>query len=397
MSEKSAIVVGAGIGGLTAALCIARAGLSVTLLERASIVREVGAGLQISPNASRVLLDLGLGNPLHSDAVAVERLRICSARTGGELNRIEFGTRAMPRYGSPYWVVHRADLQDALHQAAQRDPRIEIHLGATLKGVDQDDTGASATVAVGDHEETYRGDLLIGADGVWSSVRRLGLGLPGAAFTGRTAWRAIVPASDIPADFLRDSVVWFGDGVHLVHYPIHAGNEFNLVAIVNDDWNEEGWNAEGDREVLLSRFSGWPDRVLNLLSLPETWLKWALCGMPTGSPWYSGRIALLGDSAHAMLPFMAQGAAMAIEDGAVLGDLLSRSDDIADVLKRYQGLRRKRVERVIATALKNDRIYHLRGFSAAARDTALQLIPSERLLSRFDWIYSWQPPHPAPA
>jgi len=387
MAARTALVVGAGIGGLTAALSLSRTGIDVTVLERADALREVGAGLQISSNASRVLIDLGLGPALDAVAVVPDRLRIFSSRAGRELNHIDFGAAALPRYGAPYWVIHRADLQAALAEAAGREPRIDLRLGQTITNIRQSGDRVVVDLA---GDGALEADLLIGADGVWSMVREQALGLPGAAFTGRAAWRATLPIEDVPAEFRKSSTVWLGAGAHVVHYPVHAGAQFNIVAIVTDTWREQGWSATGDRAELLRRFAAWPSAARNILSLPDSWLKWALCGMPTGRSWSKGRVALLGDAAHAMLPFVAQGAAMAIEDAAVLALTLAESDDIPASLAAYDAARRPRVERVMATARDNDRIYHLDGLTALARDTGLQLLSPERLLARYDWIYSWK-------
>lgn len=391
MAERGTIAVaGAGIGGLTAALHLSRVGFRVVIVERADDLREVGAGLQISPNASRILIDLGLRDRLARVAAAPERLRLFSTRAGGEINHVDLGAAAEIRFGAPYWVVHRGDLHRILLDAAAAEPLIDIRLGTRLENAADDGTRVTVTVAEGSRETAISANALIGADGVWSTVRGAVFRLGGAAFTGRTAWRATLPVSAVAADFRADSVVWFGADAHLVHYPIHGGSQFNIVAATVGDWSEEGWNAPGDRDEIMAHFADWPKRARNLISLPEQWLKWALCGMPTGRSWHRGRIALLGDAAHAMLPFAAQGAAMAIEDAAVLARKLDTSAEIATALRRYEAERRPRVERIVETALENDRIYHLSGAAAFARDKGIQLASPRRLLARYDWIYGWK-------
>ena len=393
---RTIAIAGAGIGGLAAALSLARVGIRVVLLERAETLREVGAGLQISPNASRILIDLGLGRALDAVAVRPTAIAIYEARSGRELNRIDLAAAA-ERHGAPYWSIHRADLQGALADAAEAEPLIDLRLGTSFANAVETEAGVTLTLRTDTGEETLGADALIGADGVWSAVRRTALGIPGAAFTGRTAWRAVVPIEAVPDRYRRSGGLWIGPDAHLVHYPVHAGSQVNMVAVVKDDWHEEGWNAPGDPAFLKSRFAAWAPAARDLLGLTDDWLKWALCGMPAaGSPWRRGRIALLGDAAHAMLPFVAQGAAMSIEDGAVLAGELASGADIETALAAYERRRRPRVERIVATALENDRLYHAGGPLAFARDASLKLLPSRLFLARYDWIYGWradQAPH----
>ncbi len=380
-------IAGGGIGGLAAALSIARAGVEVQIFERADGLREVGAGLQMSPNASRILREIGAGEALDSLAVCPRELVVHEARTGRILNRMDLD-EAAARHGAPYWVVHRADLQRALAEAAFAHPAITIRLEAAVRDVRETETGVEITLGDG---ETVGADALVAADGVWSTIRRDVLGLPGAAYSNRTSWRAVVPIDAVPDRFRDVTGLWLGHDAHLVHYPVHAGRKFNIVAVVADDWKEETWNAPGDPDFLKKRFADWAPTVQYLLSMTDTWLKWALCGMPpAGHPWHRGRIALLGDAAHAMLPFLAQGAAMAIEDGAVLAAELANGGRIEDAFARYEARRRPRVERVVAAASKNDCIYHASGPMAFARDTALKLMPSRLFLSHYDWLYGWR-------
>ena len=392
MSGLKVIVAGAGIGGLTAALALSRAGNEITVIERADEIKEVGAGLQISPNASHILIDLGLREALSDVALEPKRLRILSTRYSGELNHIPFARLAEPRYGAPYWVIHRADLHGVLLAAVRNDPRIDLCLGEAVDQISQTESGVTITTTASSGATTHDGDMLLGADGVWSTVRDRALGLPGADYSGRTAWRATMPIDAVAPEHRESSAVWFGKDAHLVHYPVHAGKSFNIVAVIAEPWCEIGWSAPASREVLLERFDDWPRAARDLLGLPDTWLKWALCGMPTGHPWQSGRVALLGDAAHAMLPFAAQGAAMAIEDAAVLASVLTNAPDIPSALTRYEAERRPRVERVMQTARDNDRIYHYSGIAAAVRDQGIRLLSPERLIARYDWIYGWKPP-----
>jgi salicylate hydroxylase len=388
------VIAGAGIGGLSAALALGARGHDVLVVERADELAEVGAGLQLSPNACRVLDDLGVLDRLMPHAVAPCNVRIGSGRTGKEIASIELGERIADRYGSPYLVVHRADLQKILFDRAMNLGRIEVRLGSEIIEVgDTHDGTLQCHVQSGDVLVGLPARALIGADGVWSRVRGRVPGHGQAKYTGLTAYRATLPAEKVGDELLADTGLWLGPNAHLVHYPIRAGREFNLVALVPERWTEEGWSATADRATLLGHFRNWAPGVKSLLEKPETWLKWALCGVDADSPWSDGRITLLGDAAHAMLPFAAQGAAMAIEDAAVLAHLFPPSaTDIPAVFKAYETARKQRVKKVQETAAENGRIYHLSGPLAIGRDTVMKLMPPDRLSARQDWIYGWMPP-----
>jgi salicylate hydroxylase len=388
------IIAGAGIGGLSAALALGARGHDVLVIERADELAEVGAGLQLSPNACRVLDDLGVLDRLMAHAVAPRSIRIGSGRTGREIASIGLGDRIANRYGAPYLVVHRADLQKTLFDRAVEQGRIEVRLGSEIIEVgDTPDGIVQCHVQTRDILTQMPAKALIGADGVWSRIRGRVPGHKQAEYTGLTAYRATLPAERVDDDLLNRTGLWLGPNAHLVHYPIRAGREFNLVALVPEKWTEEGWSATADRATLLRHFGNWAPGVKGLLEKPDTWLKWALCGVDANGPWSDGKVALLGDAAHAMLPFAAQGAAMAIEDAAVLAHLFPPSaTDVRAVLKAYETARRKRVKKVQETAAENGRIYHLSGPLAIGRDTVMKLMPPDRLSARQDWIYGWTPP-----
>lgn len=388
------VIAGAGIGGLSAALALGARGHDVLVVERADELAEVGAGLQLSPNACRVLNDLGVLDRLMPHAVAPRAIRIGSGRTGREIASIELGDRIANRHGAPYLVVHRADLQRTLYDRALEQGGIKVRLGSEIIEVgDTPDGIVQCHVQTGNILTQIPAKALIGADGVWSRVRGRVPGHKEAEYTGLTAYRATLPAESVDEDLLTRTGLWLGPNAHLVHYPIRAGREFNLVALVPERWTEEGWSATADRATLLDHFGKWASAVKTLLEKPETWLKWALCGVDANGPWSDGKIALLGDAAHAMLPFAAQGAAMAIEDAAVLAHLFPPSEtDVPAALKAYETARRKRVKKVQETAAENGRIYHLNGPLAIGRDTVMKLMPADRLSARQDWIYGWTPP-----
>lgn len=388
------VVAGAGIAGMTAALSLARRGRDVVLLERADHLDEIGAGIQLSPNAGRVLAGLGLAGPVDAVAVRPSAIRIRDARDGRDLQRLALDGVAA-RHGAPYRLIHRGELQALLLSAVKTEPRIRLSLGAFIETAEERGGRVALDVFFGEIRRTVEGDALIGADGVWSRTRTAILGGGAACYSGRTAWRTVIPigaAGGIPIDELTTATsLWLGERAHLVVYPIRSGRMLNLIAAVDGEWVEERWDVPGDRIDLLRAFASWPKPVRDLLDRAETWRKWALCTAPDG-PWARGRIALAGDAAHGMLPFVAQGGAMAIEDGAVLGRLVGEPGPTAmeTRLAAYVSARRRRVRKVAGTAAANARIYHLSGLAADARNFAMRLMGDGGMLRRMDWIWGWR-------
>jgi salicylate hydroxylase len=309
---------------------------------------------------------------------------------------IPLGSIAEGRYGAPYWTIHRGDLQAALADAAENTQDITVKLGT--KGEDFATHANGITVhARNDRRVTEEiAFALIGADGVWSTLRgRLHAHRP-PKFRHRTAWRALIPAEQVAEQFRKPLVhLWLGLGAHLVHYPVKAGRLINIVAIVHDDWNEYGWNASGERTEIMRHFSGfaWDDSARALVALPERWLKWALYDRHEPFRGGDGAVTLIGDAAHPMLPFLAQGAGMAIEDAAVVADMLGKyRDDPADALRAYEGARWHRTFRAQQASRRQSLIYGLSGPQALVRNLAMRAMGGEKLLSRYDWLYSWKPP-----
>jgi salicylate hydroxylase len=392
-SSRNIIVAGAGIGGLSAALMLARSGFRVTLLEQAARLEETGAGIQLSPNATRILIGLGLGDRLKATAFAPSGVAIKSA-SGGELARISLGDVAERRYGAPYWCVHRGDLQAVLLEAVRGSPDIVLRLGRRVEDFVVHAHGVSAACRQESTTADEQGIALVGADGLWSGLRdRLGPRVQ-PAFQQRTAWRALLPADSLDSEFCSAEVqLWLGKDAHLVHYPVKGGKLINVVAIVTDQWSQQGWSAEGDAGELLEHFSpwNWAEPVRQFLARPERWLKWALYDLPPLRHWGDGPVTLLGDAAHPMLPFLAQGAALAIEDAAVLADRLARdSDDPARAMRRYERARRRRTSKVQRAARRNGRIYHLAGAEALLRNLFLRFAGGPMLLRRYNWLYDWR-------
>jgi salicylate hydroxylase len=395
---RTIVVAGAGIGGLTASLALAAQGFRVVVLEKAERLEEAGAGLQLSPNASRILVGLGLEPRLAARAVTPEAINIMSARAGGEIARLPLGEAASFRAGAPYWVMHRADLQAALQAEVNDHPDIDLRLGCQFEDVTRHAKGLTVVQRSGMARQHELAVALIGADGIWSSVRNHLFPDVQPQFSGLIAWRGTLEASALPREYTAPRVqLWMGPDAHLVAYPISAARQINVVAIVSGTWNRPGWSAPGDTTEINNTFatSRWPATARMLIGAVDEWRKWALFTLPDIGEWSADSVTLLGDAAHAMLPFAAQGAGMAIEDAAVLAKCLAASageniSGIPAALKRYARLRRARVLRVQRLARRQGRIYHLAGPLALARDLAIKAMGVKHMLARQDWIYEWR-------
>jgi salicylate hydroxylase len=394
-SSRSVVIAGAGIGGLAAALAIARQGYRAVVLEQTERLQETGAGIQLSPNASRLLIELGLRERL-ADRVAVpEEVTVANARSGRVLTRVPLGRAAEERYGAPYWIIHRGDLQNALREAVDDNPDIALRLGTRVDDFAIHQDGITVAALSGRERIEERGLALVGADGLWSRLRgRLGHGAP-PRFAGRIAWRALVPADAVAC---RSSVptvnLWLGRGGHVVHYPVKGGRLINVVAIAGGDWREPGWSAPAERSEVMARFGGrsWGGPPREFLSAADRWLKWALYDASPLPSWGHGPVTLLGDAAHPMLPYLAQGAAMAIEDAAELGRCLGEaSDDLAGALRLYERGRLARTAQTQRAARQNGRLYHMGGIAGFLRTLSFAALGGERLIARYDWLYGWRP------
>jgi len=397
-ASRTIVVAGAGIGGLTASLALAGQGFRVVLLERTERLEEAGAGLQLSPNASRVLVDLGLQPRLAPRAVTPDAISIMSAQKGCEIARLPLGEDATFRAGAPYWVVHRADLQAALQAHVNDNPDIELRLGCQFEDVVPHAKGLTVVQRSGMVRQQDLALALVGADGIWSTVRHHLFPEVQPQFSGLIAWRGTLDATQLPREYTSRRVqLWMGPNAHLVAYPISGARQINVVAVVPGTWNRPGWSAPGEPNEIKNAFasSQWPGTARMMIGAVDDWRKWALFTVPDGGDWTDGAIALLGDAAHAMLPFAAQGAGMAIEDAAVLAKCLGESQNeggptIAAAMQRYARLRRSRVTRVQRAARQSGRIYHLTGPAAYARDLVIKTMGAKRMLARQDWIYDWR-------
>jgi salicylate hydroxylase len=390
------LIAGAGIGGLTAALALARRGIAVTLFDQAERLEETGAGIQLSPNATRALAALDLSGRVEPAIVAPAAIRLRAGHSGRDIAVLPLGAAIAARHGAPYWVIHRADLQQALLGAVQEEPLIALVLGAKVDDFAVDAAGVRALLhgAAQPAGTERHGSALVGADGLWSAIRaRLGDSTPPRS-AERTAWRALVPAAGLPPRFVEPLInLWIGSGGHLVHYPIRAGTAVNIVAVAGDRWRSAAWSTSAERDEVLARFpaNGWTSEARELLAAPDRWQKWALHDRAPSRRWGQGPVTLLGDAAHPMLPHLAQGAAMAIEDAAVLArELARRPGDPAGALRNYEAARQQRTARVQRAARRNDWRYHLGPPAAFIRDSVLRALGGERLLAQYDWLYRWR-------
>jgi len=364
------LIAGGGIGGLTAALECAQQGCRVVVFEQADTFSDVGAGIQLSPNPSRVLLNLGLGEALEAVAFLPEGTEFRHWKTGKLINYNPLGAAALERYGAPYYHIHRADLSRVLAEAAGAEPNIVLHTDARVTGFTQDDAGVSVQTSRG----THAGSALIGADGIHSMVREGLFGAESPTFTGNVAWRGLVPVERLPAGLVHPVAgVWWGPGRHFVHYYVRGGSLVNCVCVIEKEgWAVESWTEHGERSELARDFSGWHETIQTLIGNmdADACFKWALFDRPPMPRWGRKRVTLLGDACHPTLPFMAQGAAMAIEDAAVLARCLAAAGSVPESFQRYEGLRRTRTAGVQSGSRRNARVFHMRGFKAWARNLA---------------------------
>ena len=394
-ASRTVIIAGAGIGGLVAALTLVQHGLRVILLEQAQRLEEVGAGIQLSPNASRILMSLGLEPLLRPFIVTPTELMVMHARTARVLARARLGDAAEKRYGSPYWVIHRGDLQSVLVDLVAGTPDISLRLGTRVEDFASHGNGVSVATASSMGAAEERGLALICADGLWSNLRRR-LGHRGEPrFAGYTAWRALVDAGALgPDDAVPRIQLWLGRHAHVVHYPVRGGSLVNVVAIIRDDWSEAGWSAPGERSEILARYPAgvWPASVRAILAAAENWRKWALFDRAPLTSWGNGAVTLLGDAAHPMLPYLAQGAAAPIEDAAVLARRLAETPAEPErALRLYENERYRRTARIQRAARRNGMIYHMGGAEALLHALALVAMRGRGLLARYDWLYNWKP------
>lgn len=387
------VVAGAGIGGLAAALCLARAGRRVAVLERAAAVEEIGAGLQIAPNAGRLLQQFGLGEALDAAALFPQAINIRRVDDGARLARLEL-TEARERWGSPFRLFHRADLLQVLLAAARKIDAIAIRANARVGDFEEDGGAVYLRVHGAKGLEDLEASALIGADGVRSSVRSVLISdkKDAPAYSGNTAWRAILPADDVPSTLRKNEIhAWLGPRAHVVHYPLRDGAIINAVIVIEEGGRNapEGPPTLPGADVLrLAGFSRCANELGALIAAGTDWRRWPLYVRPPLNGWSYGAVTLLGDAAHPMLPFLAQGAAQAIEDADTLGRVFAMGAAPAAALKAYEQARLARATKVQRASRRQGDFYHAAAPFSLARDVAIRLLGGAGILARNRWLYS---------
>ncbi len=384
-----AVIAGAGIGGLNAALCLHKFGWDVGLLEQAPELGDIGAGIQISPNGMKILNALGLEEEVTAHCVAPRARQIRMGQSGRVIM-----TNSMAdfkeKYGAPYLHIHRADLIEILQNAVEQRLPGAIKTGRTVVGYGQ--SGAKVHAKLDDDSEVA-GDIVIGADGIKSAIRDQMLGPDRPRFTGNLAWRAVVPVEKLGRNIpLPAATIWLGEGKHAVTYLLRGGKLANFVGVVErDDWQKESWSEQGSREQAMADFTGWHPTITKLIEQADTLFRWALFDREPLEQWNDGHITLVGDACHPMLPFMAQGAVQAIEDGYVLARSLASHDSIDAALASYFSERLNRTARVQKAARTNMNIFHQRSpvgkLATFGSMWAADKIRPDIAETSLDWLY----------
>ncbi len=393
ISEPSVLLIGGGIGGMAAALSLARLGLHIDLLEQSSTIGEIGAGLQLGPNAFAALDALGVGAEVRRRAVFTDSLIMMDAMDCTEVGHIPVGEVFRQRFGNPYAVSHRADLHGAIHAAVLANPLIRLHTGVQIEHVSIGEHSASATARDG---RNFSASAVVGCDGVKSVVRAALVGdVP--RVSGHVVYRAVVPASNMPDNLrINSPVVWAGPNCHLVHYPLRGGEQYNLVVTFHSREVEEWGVTDGSQEEVLSYFTGVHATPRQLLSLPTSWKRWSTADRNPTEHWGQGAGTLLGDAAHPMMQYLAQGACMALEDAVTLGEAIkaTRQDAVFDLpaaFRLYESARIARTARVVLSVREMGRIYHAHGVERLVRNSLWKGRSPERFYDAMEWLYAWSP------
>jgi len=383
-------IAGGGIAGLAGAIGLARAGRDVVVFEQAETFAELGAGVQIGPNGMRALQCLGAWEALAPLTVAPRRILVSDGLSGRMLNEIVLGRKFSDRYGASYRVAHRGDLLAALLATARALPGIEFKTGISVRGFDWSHDRAIVHLDPGD---AFEADALIGADGLHSAVRARLLGDTAPDYAGHVLYRALVPIETVPISVQIDCVaLWLCPRGHVVHYPVSGGRMMNIVAACEAPAADLGWGHPAAAADVLAGLPRAVPALAAVLEAARDWRQWPAADRPPAGRWGEGPVTLIGDAAHPILPYLAQGAAMALEDAVVLARCLGAGPAPADGFRAYERRRRPRVARLARLSRRQGRIYHLRDPLRLARNAVLSAMPSNLFLKHLDWLYSWQPP-----
>ena len=383
------LVVGGGIGGLGTALALSRKGIPVHVIEQAPEFKEIGAGIQLGPNVFRMFEFLGLTAEMNKWAVFPEGLEMRDSITGETFIDLPVDHRFYEKYHAPYAVIHRADMLNVIYEACKKSDLITLTTSQKVVSVDQNAGGVTARTESG---QTFTGAALVGCDGLWSTIRQNIVGDGKPVVSGHIAYRAVIPTKDWPKEYrINRMIVWAGEKTHLVHYPMRRGEIFNLVVVFHSDRYEEGWDTYGDPEELHKKFADKCEPVRMLLQKVDAWKMWVLCDRPPIKQWTQGRITLLGDAAHPMLQYLAQGGNMALEDAVCLAEqVVAHGDDYAAAFKKYQDLRYLRTARVQLMARVFGEIYHASGVNRELRNQVIGEWTKQGGVD-MSWLYGHQP------
>jgi 3-hydroxybenzoate 6-monooxygenase len=386
-SDLPVLVAGGGIGGLAAALALVRRGFSVTVLEQSAEIGEIGAGIQLGPNAFHAFDALGVGEKARGRAVYTDCMVMHDALDEYQVGKIPTGEAFRQRFGNPYAVIHRVDVHTSLLEGAQETGRVAFHTSTRVDKVEQDMDSVTVT---DQHGRPHRGVALIGADGVKSVVRQQYVNDP-ARVTGHVVYRAVVDKKDFPADLQWNAAsIWVGPNCHLVHYPLRGGEQYNVVVTFHSRQQEQWGVTDGSKEEVQSYFQGICPRARQLIDLPKSWRRWATADREPIGQWTYGRATLLGDAAHPTTQYMAQGACMAMEDAVTLGEALRvHGNDWERALDRYQRSRVARTARIVLSSREMGRIYHAKGVERLVRNDLWRGRSPERFYDAMEWLYGW--------
>ncbi len=392
--QSPVLIAGGGIAGLSLALALARLDIASHIVERRNAFSEAGAGIQISPNGVRALDVLGLRAALEPLAGRPREILVHAGASGRVLKRLPLGDWIEGRHGAPYLVAHRRELQAILLEAVRSQPLIQIATGFEASGFQEADHGIRLHDALG---RAIEGRALVGADGIFSGVRKRLHPKIALRFAGRTATRTVISADRVQG--LIDPAatgVWLAPDSHVVHYPVRAGSEIAVVVISAEAWpgtgSETGWSAPASPEMLAAALQSYAPRLRQALELAADWRKWALFEAPALPTQGQGALTLIGDAAHPVLPFLAQGGALALEDAVTLASLIAAyGTDIRAAFRAHEHLRHQRTTAIAAAARRNGQIYHLSGMAGHVRDIALRVLPARRIMAGYDWVYGWRP------
>jgi salicylate hydroxylase len=387
--KRPALIVGGGIAGLATALALSRKGVASHVIEQAPEFKEIGAGIQLGPNVFRMFEYLGLTEEMNKWAVFPEGLEFRDSMTGETFVFLPIDHRFHEKYRAPYAVIHRADLLNVIYQACRKTNLIRLTPSQKVVGFTQDDNGVTARTESG---ESFHGAALIGCDGLWSTIRGLLIGDGKPVVSGHIAYRAVIPTPEWPKEYrINRMILWGGEKTHLVHYPLRRGELFNLVVVFHSNRYEDGWDTFGDPTELHERFADKCEPVRALLKKVNAWKMWVLCDRPPIKEWSKGRVTLLGDAAHPMLQYLAQGANMALEDAVCLAEqIAAHGGDYAAAFQKYQALRYLRTARVQLMARVFGQIYHAEGVLRELRNQVLSEWTAQGSLD-MSWLYGHQP------